>query len=168
MHATRALAHEIFSSRRRHDGNLTTRTLTHYSDHAYFLSWFMLRRAGKNKTHADASALTSVALFFQNNSSIASSRPRDGRFLFDELFGFDIISDIESDEETLKNCTCGKIIYWIVCHFICMYSQIILSSWSSVCNTEKLQINCMRHKLNIWGTRAVNKLFFYIIFFLLD
>lgn len=40
-----------------------------------------------------------------NNSSIASSRTRDGKFLFDELFGFDI-SDIESDEETLKNCTC--------------------------------------------------------------
>jgi len=38
-----------------------------------------------------------------NNSQI-----RTGRFLFDELFGIDIIDSTETDEESLRNCTCGK------------------------------------------------------------
>lgn len=44
--------------------------------------------------------------FFQENF-LNNSQIRTGRFLFDELFGIDVI-DSETDDEKLRNCTCGK------------------------------------------------------------
>ncbi|KYQ53176.1 Serine proteinase stubble [Trachymyrmex zeteki] len=38
--------------------------------------------------------------------SLNNSRIRIGKFLFDEIFGIDIIDNTETDEERLRNCTC--------------------------------------------------------------
>ncbi|KAL6422453.1 hypothetical protein ACFW04_010628 [Cataglyphis niger] len=48
------------------------------------------------------SIITSV--ISENSSN--NLQTRKGKFLFDELFGIDIASDIETDEEKLRNCTC--------------------------------------------------------------
>jgi len=53
------------------------------------------------------SAFQLIKFFFQENS-LNNSQIRTGRFLFDELFGIDIIDSTETDEESLRNCTCGK------------------------------------------------------------
>lgn len=45
--------------------------------------------------------------FFQENF-LNNSQIRTGRFLFDELFGIDVIDSSETNDEKLRNCTCGK------------------------------------------------------------
>lgn len=43
--------------------------------------------------------------FFQ---AANSTRNRKGKFLFDELFGLDITTSLDSEDEVSRNCTCGK------------------------------------------------------------
>ncbi|XP_025268257.1 chymotrypsinogen 2 isoform X3 [Camponotus floridanus] len=47
-----------------------------------------------------------IASVISTENSLNNSQTRNGRFLFDELFGIDIATDIETDDEKLRNCTC--------------------------------------------------------------
>jgi hypothetical protein len=55
---------------------------------------------------SECSCNQACILLFQKN--ILSDRPRTraGRFLFDDIFGIDIVSG-DTDDENLRNCTCG-------------------------------------------------------------
>lgn len=58
-----------------------------------------------------------IAHFLQEANN---SQARAGRFLFDELFGIDITGGVDTEEERLRNCTCGKT-------FISFYGGLISS-----------------------------------------
>lgn len=59
--------------------------------------------------------------FLHFSQEANNSQARTGRFLFDEIFGIDITSVADTDEEKLRNCTCGKISFYK--SYQCFYNE---------------------------------------------
>ncbi|XP_053973135.1 transmembrane protease serine 9-like [Hylaeus volcanicus] len=58
------------------------------------------------RSYMDVRFLKDDSLASTNYTWTNSTQNRKGKFLFDELFGFDISTDSDADDEAVRNCTC--------------------------------------------------------------